>query len=225
VAVKFTSFEDDWLKGIYMYFNRTYMDVNHKYFRLAVWADDNGKPGELLLNQVGARPEFTDELNKFAYYAFDEPIWIEAGTFYVGWIQVTAEMLNIGFDLNRYSPGKLFYNVGSGWENSRFKGSLMVRPVFGYLTNPPMGSPLIKTEINFTVYPNPAQEYFSINTLGVECSLCTVLVHSITGQLVASAAFASEPISISHLVAGTYIVSLRTPNGIIGKQKLMIVKW
>ena len=40
-------------------------------------------------------------------------------------------MLNVGFDRNMVNNDKIFYNLGQGWQNSGFSGSLMIRPIMG----------------------------------------------------------------------------------------------
>ena len=54
------------------------------------------------------------------------------GTFYVGWEQITNDLLNIGLDKNSISNQYMFYNVGGGWVNSQFPGSWMIRPVVNF---------------------------------------------------------------------------------------------
>ena len=44
-----------------------------------------------------------------------------SGTFYVGWIQTTDDLLNIGLDLNKNSNQYMFYNFNGTWLNSLSK--------------------------------------------------------------------------------------------------------
>ena len=224
VAVMFKNFKPDTLRGVYIYFNQTYQNASQKYFRLGIWADSNGSPGDLIYDQFGLRPIYTDSINRFALFRLNEPLWIEAGTFYMGWMQVTADMLNVGFDLNRVNNSKLFYNIGGAWQNSRFEGTLMIRPVFGYFTENATGlNPLAKPS-PLKVFPNPANEYIQVvhdgQTLGDEL----VSIYSVTGQLVHRVQLASGIVSIGHLPRGTYVVRLTAQNRILGTQKLAIVR-
>lgn len=224
VAIKYTSYKADWLVGVYMYFNRTFNDANQKYFKLAVWDDNNGKPGNIIYMQEGVRPIFTDSLNRFTLFKLNEKLWLEPGTFYVGWIQITTDMLNVGFDRNRNSRQKHFYNIDGNWSNTRFEGSLMVRPVFGKLTEWPTGNPMIIDSQPFTLYPNPAKDFINIDLHGPTDN-AAVHIFGITGQLVLSARYDGQPIDISRLTNGTYLVRVTGGGRILGTQKLVVVKW
>ena len=82
------------------------------------------------------------------------------GTFYVGWQQTTNDLLNIGFDKNKLANNYMFYNVGSGWNNSSYPGAWMIRPIVSedevILTQDE-----IKKD-NFILYPNPAKQDLNI---------------------------------------------------------------
>lgn len=223
VAVKFSSYESDWLVGVYIYFNRTYNDANEKYFKLAIWDDNNGKPGNIIYEKQGVKPEFTDSLNRFSLYKIDEPLWLNAGVFYVGWIQTTTDMLNIGFDFNNVNNSKIFYNTQGVWNNSKYEGSLMIRPVFGELTEPPTHDRPIFEKSCFYLYPNPTASQFSIQ-FAESIDVTQVKVFSIIGQQVLSIKYSGQPIDISRLPSGSYIVQLQNSSRIIGTQKLVVFK-
>jgi hypothetical protein len=223
VALKFNSYQPDSLVGIYMYFNRTLKDANEKYFKLAVWEDNNGKPGDLLYQQLGVKPIFTDSLNRFTLFKLDESLWIPSGSFYIGWIQTTIDFLNVGFDLNRINNDKLFYNLTGNWANSQTQGSLMIRPVFGSLTEPPTAvEPNVKN-INFQIYPNPAQKFITIE-VNSNFDEVRVKIFNIIGQQVINLQYNHQPIQVDNLPAGTYIIQLSTSTSIIGTRKLIITR-
>ena len=207
-----------------MYFNRAKDDANQKYFKFGVWDDDNGKPGNLIYEQLGLRPLFADSLNQFVLFKIDEELWVDAGTFYVGWIQTTTEMLNVGFDRNRNSSSKLFYNIDGNWLNTSFQGSLMLRPVFGELTEPPTHNNPDKLIREISIYPNPATDLLNVKlphpfTHGV------VSIYNLVGQQVLSVPVNGTPINVSSLASGTYIVRVTSNGQILGTQKLVIAKW
>lgn len=221
VAYKFTNYKTDLLLGVYFYFNRSLDNANQKYFKLAVWADNNGKPGEQIYEQLGLRPIFTNELNKFTLYELDEPIEIPAGTFYIGWVQTTPDFLNVGFDLNRINNSKLFYNITGTWTNSQFEGSLMVRPVFGKLNEPPTGIDPNPYGVEFCLYPNPAKYSFNIS-ISNSIDRTKLQIFNISGQMVSQHFYTNQPIGIEHLPNGVYIVKIIAPNGTSATQKLII---
>lgn len=223
VAVKFTNFKADNLVGVYMYFNRIVEYPNDdRYFKLAIWNDNNGKPGNLIYEQEGLRPRYTNELNRFALFKLNEPLQIEAGTFYIGYIQTTTDMLNHGFDLNKINNNKIFYNITGSWVNSQFQGSLMIRPVFGELTETPTSiKPVTEKQIEVTIYPNPATESFKISTSEYSEEI-TIQIFSISGQLVGRHKYTGEAINVSHLPNGVYLIKVTLPSGFNKTHKLII---
>ncbi|MFP4555982.1 MAG: T9SS type A sorting domain-containing protein [Bacteroidales bacterium] len=222
VAYRFTNYEPDWLVGVYMYFNRTQDDDNQHYFKLAIWDDNNGKPGSIIYEELGLRPEFTDSLNRFTLFQLEEELWIEDETYYVGWVQTNTSMLNVGFDRSNVNNQHLFYNIDGSWLNSQFEGSLMIRPVFGELTEPPTSAACETMErLNPKVYPNPAYQHFSIK--GVESLRdVNVQVFTASGQQVINQTYTSNSIDISSLSSGVYIVRILAGAKLIGTQKLIV---
>jgi hypothetical protein len=224
VAVKFTSYKADSLVGVYMYFNRVLTTTENpmpRYFKFAIWADNNGKPGQLLYEELGFKPTYTNMLNRFTLFEIDEPIWLEAGTFYVGWIQTTAEFLNVGFDLNRVNNNKIFFNIDGTWTNSQFEGSLMIRPVFGALTETPTTIPHNTTLPVANLYPNPAQYSFSISLPNAN-QTALVQIFNISGQMVSHNNYSGAPIDVSQLPNGIYLVKISQSSGHHSTHKLII---
>ena len=222
VAVKFTNYKPDLLVAVNMYFNRTYNDANQKYFRLRVWGDNNGKPGELLYEQLGLRPSFSDELNKYESFELEDSLWLDAGTFYIGWMQTTTDMLNVGFDQNQNSSSKLFYNISGQWVNTQFEGSLMLRPVFGEIYGTPTAIPTNEQPNDFNIFPNPASCYFQISTETYAEKL-SVKIFNLAGQLVKSQDYGTQ-VDISNLPSGTYIVRIIGSKIFTANKKLIIAR-
>lgn len=164
LAYMFNARKSDTLQSVQMYFNRTLNDASKKYFYLTVWDDDgSGQPGEVIYTKEGALPEYTDALDKFYTYTIDTTLIIE-GNFYVGWIQTTEDMLNIGFDVNTKADNKIFYNISGNWTNSKYTGSLMIRPVFGkalITSNNKTTKPLAKIPA-IKIYPNPVKNILNV---------------------------------------------------------------
>jgi len=164
LAYQFTIPKKDTLQSVLMYFNRTYNDASKKYFYLTVWNDDGtGQPGSIIYQKEGVLPEYGEELNQFQTYKIDTTLIIDAGKFYVGWIQTTEDLLNIGMDLNYVANDKIFYNITGTWTNSNYLGSLMIRPVFGKVL--PTANQEIKDfkQNNVVkIYPNPVKDILNL---------------------------------------------------------------
>lgn len=222
VAVKFNSYVEDTLKGVYIYFNRTFNDANVKEYLLTVWNDNKGKPGSIVYQSSKTVPKLTDSLNKFALYSIDEPVKL-SGTFYIGWKQLKTEMLNVGFDRNRVRGNKLFYNIYGTWEQSQYEGSLMIRPVFGKLTHSPTQVERNTLTAEATIFPNPAQTSFLVR-VSQETQVRGVRVMNLTGTLIFQSPSIDQPIDVSAYTPGVYLVQVLMNGGRVITKKLVVTQ-
>ncbi|HSW67104.1 MAG TPA: hypothetical protein VLH16_00845, partial [Bacteroidales bacterium] len=158
LAYRFRLNTPDTLTAIRMFFNRTINNASQQFFRLKVWNEFGGRPGQLIYSQENLRPQYHEGLNVFHEYQIEQPVFIENNSFpglvfYIGWEQFTDDLLNIGFDHNTNSSGNILYLLSGQWYNTMFEGSLMMRPVFGTLLlgtdQPPEPQKLM------VIYPNP----------------------------------------------------------------------
>ncbi|MFW6095658.1 MAG: T9SS type A sorting domain-containing protein, partial [Bacteroidota bacterium] len=188
--------------------------------------DDNGTPGDLIYSQNSTRPEYSDSLNKFINYPLKEKLFLEPGTFYIGYEKYTTHMLNIGFDVNRNNKNKLFYNLDGDWIQSGINGSLMMRPVFGKHI-PYTGEDDI-TEIDkpnqdqkdVIIYPNPAQDYINIELEGGENYNYSLEIYNMQGSLLKRKENIEGNININDLSSGLYMLKVQnnsTNNEIVKK--------
>jgi len=223
VAQKFYNYKTDSLKGVMIYFNRTYNDANDKPFRLMVWDDDKGKPGNVIYQKNSVRPKFTDSLNKFSVYRI-EPLVIPVGNFYVGWMQETQEMLNVGFDMNVDNKNRSFFNKNGYWENTQYEGTLMIRPIFGKMHQIPTNITPNPTSTNLSIYPNPAKENISIK-VDDNVDIASVQIINSVGNIVLSQNYYyQETINIQSVPPGFYIVKVCPQKGNCITSKLLIVR-
>ncbi|MGE0077138.1 MAG: T9SS type A sorting domain-containing protein [Bacteroidales bacterium] len=223
VASKFINYKEDTLRGVMMYFNRTYEDANQITFKLTVWDDDNGKPGDIIYQRNSVRPLFTDSLNTFTVYRID-PTFIPEGTFYVGWVQTSQDMLNVGFDVNTNNQKRVFNNIYGDWVNTKFEGSIMIRPIFGnmYQTVTNITNP--SSESKLKVFPNPASDYITISTSD-NTTVTSVQIVNMTGTVVLNQTGSNlESINIQNLPKGLYIVKVSPKTGKYITSKLLIVR-
>ncbi|MBM3418820.1 MAG: T9SS type A sorting domain-containing protein, partial [Bacteroidetes bacterium] len=178
-------------------------------FLLTVWADDNGKPGEVLYEDGVFDPRSPISgygENYFqSYYLMDTMRLPVPTRFYVGWRQFDPERLNAGLDRNTNSAGEIFYSVdgGNSWPTSPFLGSAMIRPIFSTRLNDVLGIEEKLNEHRFYVYPNPASEILHVNIANSEKFEGTIL--DIFGKLVKHTL--SAEIEIRDLAPGTYFLS------------------
>ncbi|KAF0194825.1 MAG: hypothetical protein FD166_3346 [Bacteroidetes bacterium] len=227
LAYRFVLNSPDSLIAIQMYFNQTLKDGNVNDFYLNVWNDYFGEPGELIYSKYGYEPAYEDSLNQYFTYKPDSVIQIEPGrfpnlTFYVGWEQVTSDNLNLGFDKNSDASSNIFYRNFGGWNQSLYKGALMIRPVLG--KEKVVGIP---DEINpgrLSIYPNPTGSGRVIIDLpdGNKPAVMNTAVYNSTGIRVINKPYSREE-DFSHLPSGVYIVQVSDPSGsMTGRTKLLI---
>lgn len=218
-AMKFKLNTKDTLRQIQFYFNPTLTGANDQYFDLMVWKSLD--PEEIIYKKR-VKPEFTNGLYNFHTYDLDTSI-ILANEFYVGFQQTTSENLNVGFDYAIDSKEYLFYNIGSGWNQSIFSGSLMIRPVFGQKMTTAIEEVAID-ETSFIMFPNPLNSSylnFQINE-GIEDDY-EVEIFSITGQRVLQSRLSSS-IRVSNLRNGIYLVRVNNTKSGESKTKKLIIR-
>jgi hypothetical protein len=194
-----------------MFFNRTQNDANYKYFYMTVWSHANGRPDTVIYSQLGERPAFAG-LNEFVLHRFDTVLYI-ADTFYVGWIQTDDILLNVGFDMNNDASEKVFYNIGSGWVNIPFEGSVMIRPVF---SDAEIVSAEEVRQNEISVYPNPANDQLHIEAEGIN----DIALMDMYGRQVRSCNNCNT-LSVQELPSGFYMLRINTEQGIITRKVIV----
>ena len=217
-AVKYELATFDQLRGVQLMFNRTLNDANDKYFDIVVWKEQNGHPGAELYRQPNQRPTWGEQPYQFAYYKFSQPVPI-SGIFYIGIVQQSSGVINIGFDASNDNSQYTFYNVTGSWANSQFPGSLMIRPVVG-------DSYYINVDENnddcIGIYPNPASSVLNIN--GIEASeISSISLYDMTGRKLHESARTSQ-IALGDFNDGLYFIQITTLDGQNFTQKFIIRK-
>lgn len=214
-AVRFDLNELDTLRGVQILFNHTLNDANYNYFDIVVWKDNDGKPGDEVYCLSNLKPRWEDHIYQFSYYKFDRLVKLN-GTFYIGIVQQSSGLINIGFDSSRDNSQYNFYNDDGSWHQSLMAGSIMLRPVVG-------GDYYIDVdEITATsqvrVYPNPASSTIHIDGLDNGAS---INLYDITGRMVIHSTFTGE-LSVSQLTSGLYLLNITTTDGIVINKKIMV---
>ena len=214
-AVRFDLAEMDTIRGVQLLFNHTLHDANSNYFDIVVWKDNNGKPGDELYRLSNCKPRWEDQLYKFVYYPFDRLIK-HNGTFYVGLVQQSGGVINIGFDSSIDNSQYNFINVTGSWQPSSDPGSIMIRPVVGGNYFIGVDEQLVEQDIR--IYPNPAASTIHIDGVSNGTSIA---VYDIIGRQVMQEAFRDE-LSVSHLSNGLYLLNITTAEGNIITKKIIV---
>jgi len=225
VAYRFKSFEQDSLRGVQMYFNRILDDVGSDYFILGIWGHNpvTNLPGDLRYSQLGAKPQFGNELNEYKIYEFDSVLAID-DIFYVGWIKTTEDMLNIGFDRNTDNQDKIYYNLGQEWTKTSYHGSLMIRPLLGKEIVYPASIPSI-TPDQLNLYPNPAYDHIRIEpSAQLSDQGFIARIYNMQGMLVRETVRFEDGIDLGGLPSGIYLLNLKNRSGQHLSRKFLIQK-
>ncbi|MCL2290508.1 MAG: T9SS type A sorting domain-containing protein, partial [Bacteroidetes bacterium] len=220
-AMKFSLRVPDSLSAVRMWFNRTKNDENKEaQFTIVVWSDNNGQPGKDLYTLEGRKPKFdTVQFLDFVEYKFDEKVPV-SGTFWVGFEQQDNVQLNIGFDQNTDSREFFRFNTRGIWETSVFKGTPMLRPVFGK----EITALVCCAASTATIRPNPASDRIIVTSY--ELRVTNVEIYDIMGRRQKAEGGkqngeSSLEINISHLQAGIYFVRIYKENNSFETLKLI----
>ena len=213
LAYEFQLNRPDTLRAIQMYFPQMLDSVSNIPFKLTIWKDINGQ-GDVLYQQ-DVFPVHTENGNYHTYYL--DSLFQLVGTFYVGWEQTTDDLLNIGLDKNNNANEYMYYNVGSGWLNSSYLGSWMIRPI---LSMNQIVSNIPNLNNIFSVYPNPAKDNFFIES---SANSNLISLYTLNGILIRK--FKSNlnltQIDVDDLERGVYILEISNDSG-VNYQKILI---
>ncbi|GAB4132106.1 MAG: hypothetical protein Fur0041_03080 [Bacteroidia bacterium] len=218
----------DTLKAIQMHFLPV-MDITNldlREFKLMVWNHDaaNNRPGSIIYSQRGATPDYTIETpNRFKTYTIDSGTVVLTGTFYIGWQQLAADRLYIGFDFNNDQSDKIYYNTSGVWYTSIYDGSLMMRPVFREPFDISGVSENVSGEAP-SVYPNPSGDAITINGLSNDENY-DVRILDISGRVVYSQSMFrnGEKIDVASFSNGVYFIQINDQqNKAAGTVKIVV---
>ncbi len=189
LAYAFTINQADTLTAIQMHWAHIMKDNSKLLFNLKVWQSldfANAVNDVELRTMKFCKPVYVDALydsiNGMTTYKIDTPFIVPAGTFYIGWEQLQADPMNIGFDVNNDSHTKLWYDAGLGWTNSIINGAVMMRPYFGSDCLPAVSTevPNVLPQEGLQIYPNPGNSLHLRNANNFkQC----VFVYDLQGKL------------------------------------------
>jgi hypothetical protein len=212
MSVKYTSSIADTLRYIDIYFNPYVTNPTSYAFVMKVWADAGGVPGtELFSNDAILFPYFIQtNYNQFIRYPLSTPLYLNAGSFYIGFQQKTADYIYVGLDKNINNQNKIFYNTGASWQTFPFTGSLMMHPVFGNANDFVGIEDYSAKEKEFSFYPNPTNEKLYIRSNSDNHSKkISYSVFDLYGRTILEAtSVMPEFIDVSAIAEGVYFVRI-----------------
>ncbi len=227
MAIKFRIFRNDTLQALDMFFNKSRENFNSTLgFKICVWANNKGIPGDLLYMSEEVFPQFSDEYLEFVRYPLTNSggIFVTDTVIFVGWKQLTDEFLNIGYDVNRNNLQRTYLNTSGTWINpgsSIIPGTIMLRAVFGssdVITGSDEVPELTGDEI--TLFPNPASTILNIDA-GTE-KIQGIRIFDMSGRLVLQQNGNHSSVDVSALSPGVYQVLLNTGKTLPVSRKIII---
>ena len=138
-----------------------------------------------------------------------------SGTFYVGWIQTTDDLLNIGLDLNNNSNQYMFYNFNGTWLNSQYQSSWMIRSIVSEKDI------LLATSevenLNIRLWPNPSSEKIYFKCLS---KFEKLIIYDFWGNEIKSYQYldVEEGIDVRNLSSGLYLFNILFKNEFVTKK-------
>ena len=213
LAYEFKLNRPDTLRAIQMYFPQMLDSVSDIPFKLTIWKDINSQGN--VLYQQDVYPVHTENGNYHTYYL--DSLFQLVGTFYVGWEQTTDDLLNIGLDKNNNANEYMYYNVGSGWLNSSYLGSWMIRPILNM--NQIVSNIPNKNNTN-SVYPNPASHNLFIESTD---NSNLISIYTLNGILIRKFKYNLNiiQIDVNDIASGAYILKISNDSG-VNYQKILI---
>lgn len=227
LAYRFRVFQTDTLRAVDFYFNKTINDLYAELgFRLCVWKDYAGKPGELLyMSDEIYTPVYGTTLPEFMRINLPagQDLVISDTSVFVGLKQETEQFLNLGYDVSRNNLNRTYVNINGSWfnpGNSVIPGTLMMRAVFGTrdIINgvpeiPDAGSDVV-------LFPNPVSETLYIKS--AETTINGISIVDMTGRIVHQDNGNLKTIDISSITPGVYQVVITASGNIQIHRKIII---
>lgn len=211
LAVRYDLNEKDTLSAVDIYFNTSLGEGNFKPFFICVWTCENGLPAEMIYKSEKLIPR-SDSLNRFARFVLDESIVLPAGSFFISLQTKGNDYLNIGFDRNTNSSEYTFSKTGSDWQQSFEKGSVMMRPYFGYRASVGLNE-VDASEIK--IYPNPASTKVYLQN----CDGLLKRLFDMNGRMLLQTR--KNEIDISRFDCGVYILQVADEGRTIYHEKII----
>ncbi len=211
-ALEFTLNQADTLRGLMVHFGAQLPDALGKFFSIALYKKLKGlnNSDTILYQQDLYKVQYEPSINGYSTYAFDTPIALSAGQYFIGITQPAnfgSDSIYYGLDVNNNTNIQhLYYNVDGSWYASGVQGSIMMRPIVGQSFTPTLLPPAISEPIAISVFPNPSSDLVHIRT---EANDLEGSIFDLNGTLLRKINRNQYQISIADLAPGMYILVLK----------------
>lgn len=219
MAIKYGTLVPDTIRGILIYFPPVLEDATDNRFRIGIWANNNGEPGNpIYLSDSLFRPRYSTQ-NYFVRYLLDTSIFV-ADSFFVGIEQQFGSRLYVGYDRNIDNSPKLYYNLDNNWFGTDFEGTLMIRPMFGAAVSSDLGQ-VDQSRAEIKIYPNPAADFIRLELPAASAFRYEIM--DITGRILQKGEGQHPEIRLNGLSNGLHFIRIEQA-GQVFTEKLLISK-
>lgn len=223
-ALEFTLNQADTLRGLMVHFGGQVPSALGKFFSIVLYKKLKGinNNDTILAQQDLYKVQYEPSINGFSTYAFDIPVSLDAGKYYIGITQPAnfgSDSIYYGLDVNNNTNIQhLYYNVDGTWFASATQGSVMMRPIVGLAFTPTNIEEPIDIKSHITIYPNPTTEnvFISSTLKNIQGSL-----FDINGMLVRRVSPNQTQISLAGLSPGLYFLVLKDENENYSSHKII----
>ena len=227
IVQRYDVLKNDSLKGLYLYFLPSAIDITQQEFSIIVLDNNSGIPGQILYESDSLyQPQFSDH-NFYLPYLLDTnaAAFFTRGTVFIGIRQIDEGPLSLGYDQNRRGRTQAFYGEVDDLYQSFLGATIMMRPIYGY-TPRDLSRPENKfNKADFEVFPNPSRGElnFKFPFSEKERSNWTLALRSINGALI-SRSVAKNRWDLVNLSPGLYILEIQRKNSSEFYRKKIIIQ-
>lgn len=228
-AYEFHLNKPDSLQAIQIHFTHINRDASNLLFSLFIWKSINFSTGEedTLYQKDFLKPLRVDTINGFASYVLDSALYLDAGSFFIGWQQTDLQNAQIGLDIQNSARSKIHIFANGSWITSAVEAAPMIRPVLGKKVNFLFTSiaEKNKNENSFVLFPNPAKNMLNLKFAEPLNEPVYLQIFDLSGHTIHSQIqiYENNSISIGHLPSGTYFITAKSNSLYIKPQRF--VKW
>jgi len=224
LAIEYHLNETDTLQGFAIYFGRQVPLADYKFFNVEVFSSIayNGGTDNKIYDEQLFFPSYADTINHFWYYKFENPVVLNAGTFYLSMMQPAnsgSDSLYYGLDGNRTGSNHAYYNVLNQWQSSSVSGAIMIRPLLGKSIIPTAAKEVNSVLQNVFIYPNPAKDQLFIRLESTEDIFYKII--DLNGYVLKKGVLKNGCIAINDLPEGMYFLSLSSTKKYYKTQKFI----
>jgi len=217
IAQKFSSYIEDSLTAISVYFLQQGADLDGSTFNLCVWSELN-QNGLIYRKPMKDMVSYFDK-NGFRTYHLDDTVIIGMGDFYIGIEQNTFRSLNVGYDFSNDRKNSMYYSLDGGVtflspSGAINPGTMMLRPYFKINKAQVSVVKQSTTTLDLMVYPNPTSGQLTLRITGDNQSVVNYQLFDLQGRVIQADQFVQQhELDLGNHQNGVYLIRLIDQKG------------